>query len=114
MARLACVQYSPNFPAYPSGHAVIGTAGLRVAQHLLKLSTDDCFTFQSAEFDGMAKARGESEARPKMTRKLTVEQAIEENRDSRVWIGALLFIQGCCSQTRTAVASFSKRTAHAS
>lgn len=76
---------TPNFPAYPSGHATFGTAALRVAALALNLPDHFEFTFVSDEFDGAA--IGATGVRARHERKLTIASAIEENVLSRVFLG---------------------------
>ena len=77
--------FTPNFPAYPSGHATFGTAALRVAQAELKLLDNFAFTLVSDEFNG--ESVGATGVRPRHIRKLTLASAIEENSLSRVYLG---------------------------
>lgn len=77
--------FTPNFPAYPSGHATFGTAAIRVAAHELCLSDDYEFNLVSDELDGMAV--GATGVRPRHNRKLTIASAIEENILSRIFLG---------------------------
>ena len=83
---------NPSFPAYPSGHATFGAAALTAAARDLGLNSESFrFSFVSAEFDGMARAAGESQPRQLLsggtTRSFTIEEAIEENNISRVYLG---------------------------
>lgn len=77
--------FTPNFPAYPSGHATFGTAALRVAQAELGLADTFAFTFVSDELNG--ESTGATGVRPRHTRDLTLANAIEENVLSRVFLG---------------------------
>ncbi len=79
------VSFTPNFPAYPSGHATFGTAALRVTQLFLGLNDGFDFKFVSDEFNGVT--TGASGVRPKLNRKLTIKSAIDENVLSRVYLG---------------------------
>lgn len=76
---------TPNFPAYPSGHATFGTAALRVAALALSLPDSFEFSFVSDELDGAA--IGSTGVRMRHERKLTIASAIEENVLSRVYLG---------------------------
>ena len=76
---------TPNFPAYPSGHATFGTAALRIAALVLKLPDSFEFSFISDELDG--ESIGSTGVRTKYERKLTIATAIEENVCSRVYLG---------------------------
>ena len=76
---------TPNFPAYPSGHATFGTAALRIAALALGLPDTFEFSFVSDELDGVAV--GSTGVRMRHERKLTIASAIEENVLSRVYLG---------------------------
>ncbi|MCX6609639.1 MAG: phosphatase PAP2 family protein [Acidobacteria bacterium] len=76
---------TPNFPAYPSGHATFGTAALVATQKTLNLPANFEFNFVSEELDG--KSVGTTGIRTKLNRKLTIASAIEENVLSRVYLG---------------------------
>jgi PAP2 superfamily len=76
---------SPNFPAYPSGHATFGTAAIRTAAISLGLPNTFDFLFVSDELDG--NAIGATGVRARHVRKLTIASAIEENVLSRVYLG---------------------------
>lgn len=88
-------RYTPDFPAYPSGHATFGAASCRVtalfyAGKLGKSVADvlrNCpFTFVSDEYDG--KHRGDDGAvRPRVEKQLTLAKAIIDNSVSRVFLG---------------------------
>jgi hypothetical protein len=77
--------FTPNFPAYPSGHATFGTTALRVAQHVLGLGNDYRFKFVSDELDG--KSVGATGIRPRYEAEMSIAEAIEENVLSRVYLG---------------------------
>ena len=77
--------FSPNFPAYPSGHATFGTAALRVTQMELGLPGDFAFKFVSDELNG--ENIGATGVRPKYMADLTIDKAVEENILSRVYLG---------------------------
>jgi hypothetical protein len=76
---------TPNFPAYPSGHASFGTAALLVAKSVLGLADNFAFSFVSDELNG--ENVGATGVRPRHARKLTIASAIEENILSRVFLG---------------------------
>ena len=77
--------FTPNFPAYPSGHAAFGTAALRVTQQALALPDNFAFEFVSDELNG--ENVGATGVRPRHKRPLTIHSAIEENVLSRVYLG---------------------------
>lgn len=76
---------TPSFPAYPSGHATFGTVALRLAQVLLGVPSSFRFKFVSEELNGSA--RGAQGVRVRHEREFTVDQAIQENILSRVYMG---------------------------
>jgi hypothetical protein len=77
---------TPNFPAYPSGHATFGTTALRITQLFLNLSNCFKFEFVSDELDGVSV--GEDGAiRARYKAEMSIAQAIEENVLSRVYLG---------------------------
>jgi hypothetical protein len=77
---------TPNFPAYPSGHATMGTAFYVATEIELRLPRAFSFPFTSDELNGTTVDRG-GDARPTVPRKLTIKSAIEGNQLSRVYIG---------------------------
>jgi hypothetical protein len=77
---------SPNFPAYPSGHATFGTAALRITQLALGLPDNFEFEVVSDELDGSSIDRDGSQ-RVRNRRSFTIDSAIEENVSSRVFLG---------------------------
>jgi vanadium chloroperoxidase len=87
--------YTPDFPAYPSGHATFGAASCRVAARFYadklgrpvgNILRNVKFDFVSEEYDG--KHRDASGAlRPLITKELSLAQAIVDNSVSRVYLG---------------------------
>lgn len=87
--------YTPDFPAYPSGHATFGAAACRVAAlffakksgtPLDEVMRKHEFDFVSDEYD--ASHRDDREAlRPRVNKTLTLAGAIIENALSRVYLG---------------------------
>lgn len=77
--------FTPNFPAYPSGHATFGTAALRVTK--AELNVPDTFAFSCVSDELNGENSGASGVRPKQNRSLTLAGAIEENVLSRVFLG---------------------------
>ncbi len=77
--------FTPNFPAYPSGHATFGTAALEAARQILNLAPTFKFKFVSDELDG--KAIGANGVRARFEHEFTIDSAIAENVISRVFLG---------------------------
>jgi hypothetical protein len=78
--------FTPPFPAYPSGHAGFGGALFETLRAFFK--TDHiAFTFVSDEFDGATKG-SDGIVRPLIPRSFTsLSQAEEENGQSRIYLG---------------------------
>jgi hypothetical protein len=85
-SNLTGPNFTPPFPAYPSGHAVFGGA---LFQTLRKFYGTDriAFTFVSDEYNGITLANDGS-VRPLAARSFaTLSQAEEENGQSRIYLG---------------------------
>jgi hypothetical protein len=78
--------FTPPFPAYPSGHATFGGALFQTLRRFY--GTDDVtFTFVSDEFDGTT-LDADGNLRPYRPRTFTsFSQAEEENGQSRIYLG---------------------------
>ena len=78
--------FTPPFPAYPSGHAGFGGALFEVLRDFF--GTDDiAFTFVSDEYNGET-LDNEGNVRPLVPRSFTsLSQAEEENGQSRIYLG---------------------------
>jgi hypothetical protein len=78
--------FTPPFPAYPSGHAGFGGALFQVLRQFF--GTDDIsFTFVSDEFNGVTRDH-QGNVRPLIPRSFTsLSQAEEENGQSRIYLG---------------------------
>jgi hypothetical protein len=78
--------FTPPFPAYPSGHAGFGGAIFETLRRFY--GTDNIgFTFVSDEFNGVTKDH-DGNIRPYMPRSFsTLSQAEEENGQSRIYLG---------------------------
>jgi hypothetical protein len=78
--------FTPPFPAYPSGHATFGGALFEVLRRFYH--TDRVtFTFISDEFNGITRAN-DGTIRPLIPRTFTsFSQAEEENGQSRIYLG---------------------------
>jgi hypothetical protein len=80
------VSFTPNFPAYPSGHATFGAASLGIVRQFYG-SDNIPFEFVSDELDGKSVDRDGS-IRTKLKRSYnSLSKAIEENGRSRVYLG---------------------------
>jgi hypothetical protein len=78
--------FTPPFPAYPSGHATFGGAVFQLLRHYF--GTDEiAFTFVSDELNGITRDRS-GVVRPLVPRSFaTLSQAEEENGQSRIYLG---------------------------
>jgi hypothetical protein len=78
--------FTPPFPAYPSGHATFGGAIFQVMRR--EFGTDNVqFTFVSDEFNGVTLANN-GQPRPLLPRTFNnFTQAEEENGQSRIYLG---------------------------
>jgi hypothetical protein len=85
-SNLTGPNFTPPFPAYPSGHATFGGALFQVMRRIL--GTDDVtFTFTSDEFNGTT-VGNDGQVRPLLPRTFTsLSQAEEENGQSRIYLG---------------------------
>lgn len=79
--------FTPGFPAYPSGHATFGAAALKVAELSLGLPAGFTFQFVSDELNGVTQDNRDQAVRPRHVRTLTIQSAIRENLESRVFLG---------------------------
>jgi hypothetical protein len=85
-SNLAGPNFTPPFPAYPSGHAAFGGAIFQVLRRFYK--TDRIpFTFTSDEFNGVTRDNS-GQVRPLLPRSFkTMTEAEVENADSRIYLG---------------------------
>jgi PAP2 superfamily len=85
-SNLVGPNFTPPFPAYPSGHAGLGGALFETIRRFY--GTDHIgFTFVSDEFNGVTKD-DQGNVRPYMPRSFsTLSQAEEENGQSRIYLG---------------------------
>ena len=78
--------FTPPFPAYPSGHAGIGGALFQTLRRFYGTNHLG-FTFVSDEFNGIT-VGNDGQVRPYMPRSFsTLSQAEEENGQSRIYLG---------------------------
>ena len=79
--------FTPNFPAYPSGHSTFGSACFEVAAALLGKKPEDIrVAFVSDEFNGVT-TDNTGATRPKWEQAFTLREAIEQNKLSRIYLG---------------------------
>ncbi|WP_341531902.1 hypothetical protein WKK05_38520 (plasmid) [Nostoc sp. UHCC 0302] len=79
--------FTPNFPAYPSGHATFGSACFEVAAALVGKKPEDIIVkFVSDEFNGKT-TDNMGVVRPKWEASFTLREAIEQNKISRIYLG---------------------------
>jgi hypothetical protein len=85
-SNLTGPNFTPPFPAYPSGHAGFGGALFQTLRRFF--GTDNiAFTFVSDEFNGVTKDNA-GNVRPYMPRSFSnFSQAEEENGQSRIYLG---------------------------
>ena len=85
-SNLTGPNFTPPFPAYPSGHAGFGGALFQVLRDFY--GTDNIpFTFTSDEFNGVTRDNA-GDVRPLLPRSFsTLSQAEEENGQSRIYLG---------------------------
>ena len=85
-SNLSGPNFTPPFPAYPSGHATFGGALFQILRRFYK--TDDiAFTFTSDEFNGSTRG-SDGNVRPLKSRSFqSLSQAEEENGQSRIYLG---------------------------
>src|SRR5262249_15425013 len=78
--------FTPPFPAYPSGHATFGAAAFRTLADFYGRD-DITFSFTSDEFNGVTRDQDGS-VRPVVTRTFhSFSEAAEENGQSRIYLG---------------------------
>jgi membrane-associated phospholipid phosphatase len=80
------VNFTPPFPAYPSGHATFGAALFQILRHFY--GTDRIpFTFVSDEFNGLT-TDNQGNVRPRIPRSFpNLSVAEQENGQSRIYLG---------------------------
>jgi hypothetical protein len=81
--------FTPPFPAYPSGHATFGGALFQVLRRVFAADGDRIpFVLVSDEFDGQNRGVGDKGPRPYLPSSYVVLSDAEfENAFSRVWLG---------------------------
>ena len=85
-SNLTGPNFTPPFPAYPSGHAGFGGALFEMLRNFYR--TDRIpFTFASDEFNGVTRDNA-GNVRPRVERSFSsLSQAEEENGQSRIYLG---------------------------
>jgi hypothetical protein len=85
-SNLTGPNFTPPFPAYPSGHAGFGGALFQILRNVYR--TDRiAFTFVSDEFNGVTQDN-EGNVRPLVPRHFaSLSEAEEENGQSRIYLG---------------------------
>jgi len=79
--------FTPGFPAYPSGHATFGAACFETAAALLgKAPGDITVKFISDEFNGIT-TDNTGVVRPKYKACFTLQKSIKDNNQSRIYLG---------------------------
>jgi hypothetical protein len=79
--------FTPNFPAYPSGHATFCSAAFEVMATLLgKTPEQIMLNFVSDEFNGST-TDNLGVARPRYQASFTLREAIEQDKISRIYLG---------------------------
>lgn len=98
--------FTPNFPAYPSGHATFAAAAFGIARRFYGVTSPgpddllDNLSFVSDEFDG-ATTDNHDTIRPRQDREFPggLWQMITENSLSRVFLGVHWYFDGFVPQT---------------
>ncbi|MCV9999534.1 vanadium-dependent haloperoxidase [Pararhizobium sp. YC-54] len=80
--------FTPPFPAFPSGHAVFGGAVCEVLRLALPNVKNQAFTFVSDEFNGQNRGIGDAEPRPRLPQSfVSLAHAEYLNARSRLFLG---------------------------
>ena len=87
-AGLGRKNFTPNFPAYPSGHATFGTTVFELIRKFFNVTSNASlkFRFVSDELNGRT-IDVDGSVRSRVNREYTLNKAIKENLESRVWLG---------------------------
>lgn len=87
-APSAYFNVTPNFPAYPSGHSTFGSACFETFAALVGKQTSEIMVknYISDEFNGIT-TDGDGVTRPVWMQTLTLAKAIEQNKESRIYLG---------------------------
>jgi membrane-associated phospholipid phosphatase len=83
----AYFNFTPNFPAYPSGHSTFGSACFETFAGLINKQTDKILvTFVSDEFNAIT-TDNDGVTRPNWIQTLTLKEALDQNAISRIYLG---------------------------
>jgi hypothetical protein len=84
---LSASTLTPQFPAYPSGHATMGTAIFEALKLELGLNGGFTFSLGSDELNGKTVDK-DGGVRPNVGKRVfTIDKAIKENKESRAFLG---------------------------
>lgn len=83
----AQINFTPGFPAYPSGHATFGAAAFDIIKHFYNGDDNISFEFVSDELDGKSLDVGGSLRTRYLGKYKTLTEAKEDNAKSRVFLG---------------------------
>jgi vanadium chloroperoxidase len=95
--RPGLANFTPNFPAYPSGHATFGTACFEVVRRFFGGENVE-WTQVSDELDGRT-LDPDGSVRSLHRRQLDLDKAIRENLESRIFLGVHWRFDGTRGQT---------------
>lgn len=85
--KLPINNFTPNFPAYPSGHSTFGSACFETAAALLGKQPENIMVaFVSDEFNGKT-TDNTGATRPRLLEMFSLRKAIEDNEISRIYLG---------------------------
>ncbi|MER9740894.1 vanadium-dependent haloperoxidase [Mesorhizobium sp. M0187] len=80
--------FTPPFPAYPSGHAVFGGAVFQALRALIPADGDESFTFVSDEYNGQNRGIYDKKPRPRLPQSFVSYSHPEYlNARSRIFLG---------------------------
>lgn len=87
--------FTPNFPAYPSGHATFGSACFNLLRQFYKKTklSQISVTVSSDEYNAENRDSA-GVVRPRVTRLMDLDQANDENIKSRVYLGVHWIFDG--------------------
>lgn len=87
-AGLGKKNFTPNFPAYPSGHATFGTTVFEIVRRFFNVTNNNSLKFKlvSDELNGKT-VDIDGSVRTYVNREYTLNDAIKDNLESRVWLG---------------------------